>query len=117
MKPPNLARWLSSGRFIDYKGWGIFTRASQPRKSEAILLIHGFPTSSFDFLRIWQILSKKYQLLTADMLGFGFCYAKHSGKLFFVVVVGDFVVKFNKIFENYFLFRLSFIGVPCSSNR
>lgn len=37
-----------------------------------MLLIHGFPTSSFDFAPIWGKLAKKYTVITADMLGFGF---------------------------------------------
>jgi pimeloyl-ACP methyl ester carboxylesterase len=70
--PPNLTRWFSAGRYIDHKGSGIFVRDSQKTGREAILLIHGFPTSSYDFDPIWNTLAKKYRLITADMLGFGF---------------------------------------------
>ncbi|MBX3720579.1 MAG: alpha/beta hydrolase [Turneriella sp.] len=69
---PELSLWLSSGRYIDFKGRGIFVRESKPSRKETILLIHGFPTSSWDFLPIWQLLEKKYRLITFDMLGFGF---------------------------------------------
>lgn len=68
----NLARWFSAGHYIDFKGRGIFVSKSAKARSEAILLIHGFPTSSYDFQPIWRALEKKYQLVTADMLGFGF---------------------------------------------
>ncbi len=36
-----------------------------------LLLIHGFPTSSFDWAAMWPALSKHYSLHAIDMLGFG----------------------------------------------
>jgi len=36
-----------------------------------MLLIHGFPTSSWDWARLWPDLLQRYRLLTLDMLGFG----------------------------------------------
>lgn len=69
---PNLQRWVASGTYFDYKGYGIFYKKSEGRKKETIVLIHGFPTASFDFAPVWDALSKKYNLITLDMLGFGF---------------------------------------------
>lgn len=37
-----------------------------------LLLVHGFPTSSWDWHKIWPELSKKYRLIAPDMLGFGY---------------------------------------------
>lgn len=36
-----------------------------------LLLIHGFPTSSWDWHRVWGSLAQHYDLIAADMLGFG----------------------------------------------
>jgi pimeloyl-ACP methyl ester carboxylesterase len=36
-----------------------------------LLLIHGYPTSSFDWTFIWPDLSKHFRLAALDMLGFG----------------------------------------------
>lgn len=69
---PALSRWFSAGKYLDFKGRGIFVRDSGGRLKETILLIHGFPTASWDFEPIWSLLGKKYRLLTLDMLGFGF---------------------------------------------
>jgi pimeloyl-ACP methyl ester carboxylesterase len=69
---PEFSNWFSSGRYFDFKGRGIFVKESKPSRKEAILLIHGFPTSSWDFLTVWDKLAKKYHLVTLDMLGFGF---------------------------------------------
>ncbi len=44
----------------------------QDETRPTLLLIHGFPTSTFDFLDVWQTLSKDYSLACLDMLGFGF---------------------------------------------
>ena len=69
---PALSSWFSAGKYLDFKGRGIFVRDSGGRLKETILLIHGFPTASWDFEPIWALLGKKYRLLTLDMLGFGF---------------------------------------------
>ena len=39
---------------------------------ETILLIHGFPTASWDWHRLWLPLSERFRLIACDMLGFGF---------------------------------------------
>ena len=36
-----------------------------------LLLLHGFPTSSFDFAEVWDALSKERPLASFDFLGFG----------------------------------------------
>ena len=37
-----------------------------------IVIIHGFPTASWDFAPMWSTLGSKYRVITLDMLGFGF---------------------------------------------
>jgi pimeloyl-ACP methyl ester carboxylesterase len=37
----------------------------------ALLLIHGFPTCSWDWHRIWETLASSHRLVAADMIGFG----------------------------------------------
>lgn len=55
----------------------MFVRAARgPVDSSAaeptgLLLIHGFPTSSHDWLPIWPELAARYQLLAPDLLGLG----------------------------------------------
>lgn len=39
---------------------------------EPLLLIHGFPTASWDWHYQWQPLAERYQVLACDMLGFGY---------------------------------------------
>lgn len=44
-----------------------------------LLLIHGYPTSSWDWHKIWQPLSERRQLIACDMLGFGLSDKPRSG--------------------------------------
>lgn len=37
-----------------------------------LMLIHGFPTASFDWWKIWDALAARFHVVAADMLGFGF---------------------------------------------
>ncbi len=37
-----------------------------------LLLIHGFPTASYDWFKIWSPLSERFSLVAMDMLGFGY---------------------------------------------
>lgn len=37
-----------------------------------MLLVHGFPTASWDWTPLWSGLVARYRLLTLDMIGFGF---------------------------------------------
>lgn len=59
--------WKQSGDFFD----GIFYQLS--RKSDEVLLcLHGFPTSSHDYHKVWSKLTAKYACLAFDMIGYGF---------------------------------------------
>jgi pimeloyl-ACP methyl ester carboxylesterase len=59
--------WKQRGDYFD----GIFYQLS--RKSDEILLcLHGFPTSSFDYHKVWSELTAEYACLSFDMIGYGF---------------------------------------------
>ncbi|MDZ4844601.1 MAG: alpha/beta hydrolase [Chitinophagales bacterium] len=63
--------WLNSGYFFHYKDYKIFYRHTRSEK-ECVLLLHGFPTSSWDWDKVWNSLAERYWLLAPDFLGFGF---------------------------------------------
>ena len=65
-----LSAWKDRGDFFDYKGHNIFT--IEAGKGETLLLIHGFPTASWDWHKMWPELTKKFHVLAFDMFGFGF---------------------------------------------
>lgn len=67
--------WLRAGAEFHFAEHPVFYRV-QTRSSaaggEGVLLIHGFPTSSWDWSRIWEALASSDRLLAPDLLGFGF---------------------------------------------
>jgi pimeloyl-ACP methyl ester carboxylesterase len=65
-----LQEWKQSGSFYSYQNWKIFFK--EEGEGERLLLIHGFPTASYDWEKIWKPLTKKYRLIASDLLGFGF---------------------------------------------
>jgi pimeloyl-ACP methyl ester carboxylesterase len=63
--------WKRTGNFFDYQGHKIFYRTAESDKP-ILLCLHGFPTSSFDYHKIWDELSEKFSLIAFDMIGYGF---------------------------------------------
>lgn len=72
VKRISLTDWRDGGAFFDYRGHAIFYRVGGVEDGEPLLLIHGFPTASWDWEGIWDTLGKRYRLYTLDMIGFGF---------------------------------------------
>jgi pimeloyl-ACP methyl ester carboxylesterase len=84
----------TSGQFINYKGYPIFVRTSRNSSSESnlplLLLLHGFPTSSFDWLDVWPMLETKFSIVALDFLGMGFS-AKPSDRNYTILEQADIV--------------------------
>jgi pimeloyl-ACP methyl ester carboxylesterase len=67
----NLNEWRAGGNYFDYKGFPIFYRQEESAR-ETLLALHGFPTSSHDYHKIWARLAEKFSVLAFDMIGYGF---------------------------------------------
>ena len=67
----NLKDWHKSGKYFDYRHLPIFYRQSESEK-ETLLCLHGFPSASYDYHKIWNDLSAKFSPLAFDMVGYGF---------------------------------------------
>lgn len=68
-------QWRESGYAHVHQGHEIFYRddGASPQSHSALLLIHGFPTSSWDWHKLWQpLLERVPRLIAPDMIGFGF---------------------------------------------
>lgn len=64
--------WYASGQRFKHHGHAIFYRVTGGG-APALLLIHGFPTASWDWHKVWPALSEKFPcLIAADMIGFGY---------------------------------------------
>ncbi|WP_164735638.1 alpha/beta fold hydrolase [Marinobacter sp. NP-4(2019)] len=62
--------WQQGGKWFSYEGHAIFSRMAG--QGEPLILLHGFPTASWDWHRMWPMLTQQYNVLVLDMLGFGF---------------------------------------------
>jgi pimeloyl-ACP methyl ester carboxylesterase len=72
MTPISTEQWRHSGEILTLNGHRIFVIDEGDSSLPVLLLIHGFPTASWDWWKIWRTLRQHYRLLTLDMLGFGF---------------------------------------------
>uniref|UniRef100_A0A8C7ZC09 Mesoderm specific transcript n=1 Tax=Oryzias sinensis TaxID=183150 RepID=A0A8C7ZC09_9TELE len=95
---PALQKWHNAGQVFHFRGSRIFyrgnpalvnTRVCHPRRvcftlsllesygalgsSDVVILLHGFPTSSYDWNKIWDPLAQRFhRVIALDFLGFGF---------------------------------------------
>jgi pimeloyl-ACP methyl ester carboxylesterase len=67
--PPRVAEWRDGGRWLPTPAGSVFVR-SAPGDGPTILLLHGYPSSSFDYQGIVPHLAGR-AWLTLDFLGFG----------------------------------------------
>jgi pimeloyl-ACP methyl ester carboxylesterase len=61
--------WREAGTFVELGGHRMFFR--REGQGPALLLVHGYPTSSWDWARVWPELVTRYDVIALDMLGFG----------------------------------------------
>jgi pimeloyl-ACP methyl ester carboxylesterase len=63
---------LTSVRKIEADGVQVFYRAAGDPSAPVVLLLHGFPTSSFMFRELIPRLADHYRVIAPDLPGFGF---------------------------------------------
>jgi pimeloyl-ACP methyl ester carboxylesterase len=64
--------WHGQGARMRFTDGSAFVRTEGDlRSGTPLLLLHGFPTSSHDFVRVWARLARKRPLVTLDFFGFG----------------------------------------------
>ncbi len=69
MLPPSVQQWCDGGRFLDTSAGRIFVR-SGAGTGPTVLLLHGFPSSSYDWRAVAPLLAGR-AWVTLDFLGFG----------------------------------------------
>lgn len=69
---PSLAQWQAQGQYFTFRGQRVFWQTAGDRQKPPLLLIHGFPSASWDWRHQWQSLAQEYYVIAADMPGFGF---------------------------------------------
>ncbi len=64
------AEWRARGQDLEHEGRRLFYVAEG--SGPVLLCIHGFPTSSFDWVPLWGSLTSRFRVVAADMLGLGY---------------------------------------------
>ena len=59
-------------RYATVQGQRLFYREAGPADAPVIVLLHGFPTSSFMFRNLIPALADRYHVIAPDYLGFGY---------------------------------------------
>jgi len=77
MSTLELSQWQQMAKPFEFMGetfcyWASERQDKQGNDKPVLLLIHGFPSASWDWAPIWQTLNQRYHLVAVDMLGFGF---------------------------------------------
>ncbi|MBL8020555.1 MAG: alpha/beta hydrolase [Leptospirales bacterium] len=70
------ASWKDAGKYFKHKGHSIFYRIDGA--GPALLLLHGFPTSSWDFDLVWGDLAARSLLVAPDFIGYGYSDKPHE---------------------------------------
>lgn len=65
-----LAAWKKAGTFRLHRGHRVFFRDES--EGPVLLLLHGFPSASYDYAALWSDLTVRFRVVTLDLLGFGF---------------------------------------------
>jgi pimeloyl-ACP methyl ester carboxylesterase len=63
---------LTSIRRVQADGIDVFYREAGPAHAPVVLLLHGFPTSSFQYRELIPRLADRYRVIAPDLPGFGF---------------------------------------------
>lgn len=69
---PNAPVPLASRHHVDADGLRVFYREAGSHDAPVALLLHGFPTSSFQFRELIPRLADRYRVIAPDLPGFGF---------------------------------------------
>ena len=67
-------------RYADVGGHQLFYREAGPSGAPAVVLLHGFPASSFMFRDLIPLLADRYHVIAPDHLGFGLSGAPPAGE-------------------------------------
>lgn len=71
--PQSLQTWVDQGHYIDFEGLQIFVHTSgrDEASGQGVLILHGYPGSSWDFSNVVAQVEKNTKVVVPDMIGFG----------------------------------------------
>lgn len=72
----SFSEWKSRAKYFKYKSHDI--AYWEEGRGPTLLLIHGFPTASWDWHKIWDDLVDRFRVIAIDMIGFGYSAKPHD---------------------------------------
>ena len=80
--------WRAQSQAFHFRGHTIRYWTAGDTQAQPLLLIHGFPSASWDWHRLWTPLAERYRVIACDMLGFGYS-AKPRGHAYSLLEQAD----------------------------
>jgi pimeloyl-ACP methyl ester carboxylesterase len=68
---PQVEAWRARGKMTQARNLSVFV-VDEGQGGTPLLLLHGFPTSSYDWRQVWPALTKNRRVVTLDFPGYGF---------------------------------------------
>jgi len=73
---PKIHNWAKQGKYFNFDGYPIFYYDSSVRDATAmskptLLLLHGYPTASIDWLYMRDELEQRFHIIAPDYIGYG----------------------------------------------
>ncbi len=88
---PTYCDWESKGKYIQVLDYQLFV-VDESTAKETLVILHGYPTCSYDYYAVLAILTKHFRVIIHDQLGFGLSDKplnySHSLKNFFAANSG-----------------------------
>lgn len=69
--PEALQKWRSEGEIVELLHRKIFMHRTGPQGDDAVLIVHGYPGSSWDWQGVVEHIGDRAQTIVIDMRGFG----------------------------------------------
>jgi pimeloyl-ACP methyl ester carboxylesterase len=104
----------TSIRRVEADGVTVFYREAGPADAPVILLLHGFPTSSFQYRELIPRLADRYRVIAPDLPGFGFTEVPEQRKYVYSFdALAETIEKFTQALglEHYALYVFDY-GAP-----
>ncbi|MEM9820986.1 MAG: alpha/beta hydrolase [Bacteroidota bacterium] len=71
MSPPSFESWLHFGEYHQIGPHRVFTIDQGVQNQEAIVILHGYPSASYDYYAVLPYWTNQYRVVVHDHLGFG----------------------------------------------
>ncbi|KGK03154.1 MULTISPECIES: alpha/beta fold hydrolase [unclassified Pseudoalteromonas] len=94
----SLASWHKSQSTFQFQGHDIAYHVQGKEGAPCLLLIHGYPTASWDWHNQWAALTQHFKVFTLDMLGFGFS-DKPQNVTYTIIMQADLLTHFLNLFN------------------